>query len=476
MSTIAAFNSQPVPSASLHEGASLHRFLFTLTVLTVAMAFFVSEHNVNISRAQDYTQNAEEMIETAGGGNWGRRLAFLAVGGLGMLLLVIAPAHQKLAMRWPLALAIASYLGWCFLSYFWAANSGMCLRRLFVFGCCIVAAAGIARTFTMREISQMVLIITIGSSALGILSELRLGTFRPWDGEYRFAGSVHPNTQGMYLAALCLSAFGLARATKKHLWFYWGLVGFGLFMILLTKSRTSALAVVVSIGVVLTLQTSLQFKVATGVVAGWLGMSAFWTLLLQGINPIVDFQEALFLGRQEGAETFSGRFFIWPEVTYFISKRFWTGYGFESFWTVDHIETISEACGWGLREAHNAYLEIALGMGMIGLTMLLSAVLLAFWSAATCYLRDRDTTYAFPLGMIVFGLINSGLESGMVGVFAITFMLGCCFFRISLYGAASQPLAQSNSLASSPKTSSSIPMHHQVGKRMYVPTYVDEAT
>lgn len=310
----------------------------------------------------------------------------------------------------------------------------MCIRRLLVLGCCVVGAVGVAKAFTMRELSQMAVMLTLASVTIGILAEVRLGTFRPWSGEYRFSGTVHPNTQGMYLAGLCLAAFGLARDGKSRAWFHWGVVLFGIAMILLTKSRTSALAVMVSIGVVLTIQTSLHFKIACGVLGSWLGGVALWMLLLQGIDPLTDFQEAIFLGRQEGSETFSGRFFIWPEVISFIQQRPLTGYGFESFWSPDHIETISSACGWGLREAHNAYLEIALGMGLIGLSLLLTAIGTAFWTAGNCYLRDKDSTYAFPLGMIVFGLINAGLESGMVVVMGMTFLLACSFVRMAMFG------------------------------------------
>lgn len=447
----AAENS--LQSQASHTTSLWHRCLFVMTMWSVGLAFFVSEHNIHISRAQDYTQNAEEMMETAGGGNMLRRLAFFGIAGLGMSLLVFGQG-RPLAIRWPLALMISAYLTWCFMSYLWAWSPGMCLRRLLVLGCCIWGVMGISRTFTVREISQMAVLLTLTSVTIGIGSEVMFGTFRPWSGEYRFSGTVHPNTQGMYLAGLCLAAFGLARDGKSRAWFYWGVVLFGLVMILLTKSRTSALAVLVSMGVVFTIQTSLRFKVASGVVGGWLAAVGLWMLLLQGIDPITDFQEAIFLGRQEGAETFSGRFFIWPEVMYFINQRFFVGYGYEAFWSPDHIETISTACGWGLREAHNAYLEVALGMGMIGLMLLLGAIASAFWTAGSCYLRDRDTTYAFTLGMIVFGLINAGLESGMVVVMGMTFLLACTFVRMALYGAQ----ADVGATATSPLPLNAAPM------------------
>src|SRR5205085_2181418 len=66
-----------------------------VAALVVGAVFFITEHNVRISLAEDYTQDAEAMLETVAGGNLLRRLAFIALAGLGLTLLLTSPARWR---------------------------------------------------------------------------------------------------------------------------------------------------------------------------------------------------------------------------------------------------------------------------------------------------------------------------------------------------------------------------------------------
>jgi O-antigen ligase len=401
------------------------------TMLVITTAFFVSVHDINVSRAVAYTQTAEEMELSAAGGNPLRRVAFLGVGGWGLVLL--ATARQKLRVDPLLAAPLVLLFGWTGASFLWSDDPGMCLRRLSVLGCCALAAAGIARSHSLRELCWLVL-GTLGALALvGILAELRLGTFRPWAGDYRFAGSVHPNTQGPGLATVSLASLGLIRGSPRGRPWLWAVLGASLVLLLLTKSRTTTAAILFSAGVVLLAQTKLKVQAMTGAAGVFAGGLFLWLLVVAGYDPLTDFRDTLLLGRAEESDTLSGRAFIWPEVLYFVNQRFWLGYGFESFWTPARIEIISDNLGWGLREAHNAYLESLLSGGIIGLVLVLLAAAASLLAAVRGYRSTRDPSYALPLGLVVFGLINGGLESGMVTIEMVPFVLGCCLFRLAFF-------------------------------------------
>ena len=419
-----------LPIAS--TGAIAPRWALLGTILVVGVAFFLSEHDLHVSQAVSYTQTAEEMEIAAGGGNSIRRLAFLVVAGWGLLLL--ATARGKLRLDPLLATTIGLVLAWAGISFLWADDSGMCLRRLMVLGCCVLAAAGIARRLSMSDLSWLA-IGTMGTLAIvGILAELSLGTFRPWAADYRFAGTLHPNTQGPCLVAVILAALGLARRNGVRGGFWlWGVVLVAFGLLLLTKSRTSAAAVFVAVGAVAIAQTSWRLKCVAGAGLLWLAGLGLLSLWLSGVDPLSDFRDALLLGRAEESDTLSGRAFIWPEVLSFASQRPFFGYGYESFWTPERIETISTALGWGLREAHNAYLEMLLSLGVVGLVLMLSVVATGVLAAVRGYRDQRDPTYTLPLGMLVFGLLNAGLESGIVVVELVTFVLACCLLQMALF-------------------------------------------
>jgi O-antigen ligase len=118
---------------------------------------------------------------------------------------------------------------------------------------------------------------------------------------------------------------------------------------------------------------------------------------------------------------------------YYAKERLWLGYGYESFWTSPRIEAISSALGWGLREAHNAYLELLLWLGVVGLVLMSLVVAAGVAATIRGYRATRDPAYTLPLGLTVFGLFNAGLESGMVVITLVPFVLGCCFMRLALF-------------------------------------------
>jgi exopolysaccharide production protein ExoQ len=401
------------------------------TALVIVLAFFVVGHDLNTSRAVAYTQTVEEMEITAAGGNSLRRLAFLVVGVWGLVLLALGKQPWRVDPL--LAGSIGLLLGLIGMSFLWADDPGMCLRRMLALIACTVAALGIARAFSLREIAWLA-VWTLGALALlGIAAELRLGTFRPWVGDYRFAGTVHPNTQGPALATLCLATIGLARQPGRQRIWLWMVCAAAFGLLLLTKSRTTTAAIFLSIGAVQLLQTRVRTTCAAVVGLTWLAAAALWTVWIGGFDPPTDFRDAFLLGRAAESDTLSGRAFIWAEVMYFANQRIWLGYGYESFWTSARIDTISSNLGWGVREAHCAYLDVLLSLGLVGLAALVVVITAGLIASIRGWLATRDPAYALPIGLLVFGLLNGGLESGMVVINLVPFLLGCCLLRLALF-------------------------------------------
>jgi exopolysaccharide production protein ExoQ len=407
------------------------RWLMLGTGFIVGLVFFVAGHDFHVSLAESYTQNAEEMEIAASGGNNLRRAAFVVVGAWGCLLLAIA--RTPLRVDPLLASGMGLLLGLAAMSFVWADDPGMCLRRLLTLLCGVTAAVGVARTLSLREISWLAVWILGSLAIVGVLTEISLGTFKPWAADYRFAGTVHPNTQGPALAMLCLAAFTLAQDGSRASLPPWLVFVAGLGLLLLTKSRTTTAAIVVALAAVQFVKTKLTTKLAGAMACAGLGGLALWLLFVFGFDPLTDFRDALLLGRAEESDTLSGRAFIWPELLGYASSHVWLGYGYESFWTAERIDQISSALGWGLREAHNAYLEVVLWLGVAGLTLLLINVAAGLSASVRQWRLSGDSVFLLPAGMLVFGLINAGFESGMVVMSLTPFLLGCMLMRLALF-------------------------------------------
>lgn len=431
--TAAALSFVPRPALAqpCQHASALPRWALVATAVVIGVGFFCAGHDLHVSKAVAYTQTAEEMELAAGGGNALRRVAFLAVAAWGAALAVAG--KRKLEIQPLLAAGLAALLSLTAISFVWADDPGMCLRRMFALVCCAVAALGIARAFSLRDINWLVFWTLSALATVGILAELRLGTFRPWAGDYRFAGTVHPNTQGPILAALCLAAVGLAREGERRRPWLWLACGIAFVLLILTKSRTTTAAAILALAAVQLAHTRLTTKLAGAAALAWCACLGLWIVWIAGYDPLTDFRDAILLGRAEESDTLSGRAFIWPEVLYFVGQRPWLGYGYESFWTPAHIETISTNLGWGLREAHNGYLESLLSLGVVGAPLFVAVVLTALAESIRGYRVTHSSLYTLPLGLTVFGLINAGLESGMVVVNLVPFLLGCCYFQLALF-------------------------------------------
>jgi O-antigen ligase len=123
---------------------------------------------------------------------------------------------------------------------------------------------------------------------------------------------------------------------------------------------------------------------------------------------------AALMGREEQAESLTGRLPIWEALSPYIHQGYLLGYGYDSFWVPSRVSQISSELHWGIREAHSAYLDTILSVGLVGGSVLLLAIFVSLYKTATLYLRTNDSSYGFLFGLYVFGLINAFTESGMM--------------------------------------------------------------
>jgi len=426
-------------TATRAMGTRTVRWPLVVTAMIVGLVFFVAGHDVLTSRAVAYTQTMEEMQTAALGGNLVRRVAFLALAGWGIVLL--ATGEQRLKLDWRLASTLFALGSFALASVLWTDEPALCLRRLLVLFCCGIAAAGIARALSLRELAWLVVVVVGSLAVIGVAAEVVLGTFRPWASDYRFAGTVHPNTQGPALAALCLAIIALVKDSGRYRLLLWTMFAASIVLLLLTKSRTAVAALMAAVAALQVVKLSPRTQMVGALAFAWLLAAGLCLVWICGFDLATDFRDLVLLGRSAESESLSGRALIWPEVVRYGWERFWFGYGYEAFWTPARIEAISDDLGWGLREAHNGYLEMWLWLGAIGAALLLLAAFAAAFASVRGFRVRKDSSYLLPLGLVVFGLFDSCLESGVVGISLVPFLLGCCLLRLALFREAVDSLA-----------------------------------
>jgi O-antigen ligase len=86
----------------------------------------------------------------------------------------------------------------------------------------------------------------------------------------------------------------------------------------------------------------------------------------------------------------------------YVGVRPLAGYGFESFWTGDHIRDISAQEGWTVPISHNGFIELMLGVGVVGLTLYLYQLASTWRMLRRSYKATRDPFVRFYLALFVF--------------------------------------------------------------------------
>jgi exopolysaccharide production protein ExoQ len=397
-----------------------------LTVVVLGGVFFFVDHDLGISRLPQFAPwaNSDEII--ASGGNVLKGAALSLIGLLGAWFL-LDKSGPRFRLRGITPALMFLFLAWAALSATWSIDPPLTVRRAAVLCFYFLGALGIARQLADRELAMAALAITTAYLVVGILAELALGTFRPWASDYRFSGTLHPNYQGLHLMILCLAAFLLvlsADSAGRRKWLI-ALFVVGLVFLALTKSRTSMAGFLFAISLLWFLRIS-AFNRIMCVAAGVFAICA--TLLICssfGLSGQEAVSGLLTMGRQDSVDELTGRMPIWNELMHYVDRRPMTGYGYESFWTAENIEDLSDALGWRFRQAHCGYIDMVLSVGLVGGACALLIVITGIHKAAARFRDNKHVCCGLALGMLAFGLVDSFLESGMVGENFATLLAGC---------------------------------------------------
>lgn len=294
-------------------------------------------------------------------------------------------------------------------SSLWSINPTHTLFKLVVLSCLGGAALGFATAFTLRQLLEWLALACAIYISLGILAEISLGTFAI-GGNHRFVGTVHPNTEAIFGAVLCLSArlfYTPDRSKVLTICF----LALAVFCIYLTKSRTTLAAVVVSFIV-------MQILAARGSNRVYLILACFFAFgciaagsILLSVRNTGQISSIIAMGRTEDLSTLTGRLPLWEELLDWVYRRPVLGYGYLAFWDAKRVEFLSQTFFWEIPHGHNMYIDIALDVGLVGAVLFVSMLVGAIITAARIYARTNQVEYAIVVGIYICAIINGIGES-----------------------------------------------------------------
>jgi O-antigen ligase len=411
-----------------HEDGRLGPLAAALVAAVIGAAFFVIDHDLQTSIHLSDATTVEEAGGRIEAGSVLRPAAFLSVGAMG-LVLACRRGGRRPALADPLTLSVLLLAAWSALSIAWSDDRFLTAKRVVELGCGFAAALGLARHASLRDLHRVAIVILLVYAGIGLAAEAALGTLQPWSADYRFAGTVHPNAQGLDLAVLILAIASLLGAGRDNRpWI--ALAAVAAALLLLTRSRSAVFGLAAALGGLGWLKMSGKAWALGAVAAAGLGATVTLAWAAGALAPAAPLVNALLLGRTDDADTLSGRVPLWTELLGYVRQRPWTGYGYDSFLTPQRIEAVSDSCQWTIESAHSTYLEVLLGLGLIGTALLAVSVALSFHRLAACWRASGEDAYAFLLGLLVLWLAKGVLESGFVDLMFISVVAACSVSQV----------------------------------------------
>ena len=141
--------------------------------------------------------------------------------------------------------------------------------------------------------------------------------------------------------------------------------------------------------------------------------------------------------------TLTGRTDFWPQVIEAILKRPIAGYGYEGFWqpwrdAENPATAIINPGGFIPQHSHNGFLDLGLGLGMIGLTLFLFSLVQVLYQASLYVKRSRSPEAIVPFLILTFILIKNFSETGLWGLGKDSSIYILLSVRLAIDGASSR--------------------------------------
>jgi len=319
-------------------------------------------------------------------------IAFLAVA----FVVRRGEVLRLLRCAWPV-LALA---GFAFFSAYWSDDPLLVIRRSgTVLGTTLLGIYLVARTDMTQLVALLVKVYAVGAAASLLLivtaPALAISDNATYVNAWRGVFS-DKNALGLSCGlGVIIAVYAFRNRYGSRL-----LSGFtiaaSLLLLQLSVSRTPIVVMAAALYAAI-LGSALRRRhgmgLALGFVLGIVGLAAAGMIA-------ADWQEALAaLGRDA---TLTNRTKIWHYALVFMAHRPWLGYGFGAFWRADGVEANQF---WALVEfqaphAHNAWLELGLGLGYAGIGLAALVWVVALYRGARLLTAAHARHVVFCLALM----------------------------------------------------------------------------
>jgi exopolysaccharide production protein ExoQ len=383
--------------------------------LFLLVAFIIVQVRYGASASMESRDELANAVAEGAGGDRLRQLFYFAIFFL--IGWITLSKYRPLAFM-PISIPYNLACGWCLISFIWAIDPMISLRRAVGMYIILIAVAwciqelGAAKTirvlYTLLATLILSSLISVALSGMSIFSfavhpadEIDAALVGAWKGVF-----LHKNVAGAVMVHSSIFFFHhVLNRGRKIDWLFFFL---SLTFLYFTKSKTS-------LGwcfLVLMSGYAFRFMAIRGASIVFAAMF-LTTVLFAGVLAMADWDHVV--EYLTTPTNLSGRVGIWLSVLPFIENNPWLGSGYGSFWAIGFtspifqlaIEDYIAAVG----HSHSGYVEVLLTTGSIGFGLAaLSLIILPFYRFMTASLADARLA-AMLFSIWLFGILQNFTES-----------------------------------------------------------------
>jgi len=361
---------------------------------------------------------------------------------IGLLFWVIAVLHIASSFRATVKAAITNweitlFTVYAIISASWSPDPLDSLRKVVFLTILVLFSYFLLEKYSPEE--QMRLIFATG--CLAIIASYLVVAFVPGRGIEPGAGSQwngifgHKNNLGIYTALYVLPFFFLRSRMSLLKIANWGWVVLALIAIYKSEARTGWVVCLFLAGYLMVASLLKRLK-PKDALAGF-----FVVISLVGLVVWVIFANLSFFTSIMGKDTtLTGRTDIWMLSLWALKKHMLFGYGYAGFWggmtsesNAVIVQIASIISGQEhTYHAHNAILNLALQLGIIGTAILVFAIIMAFRNAFIAFFRYRSSAALWYAGTLLAMCIAGSDESlfmNYLSLMTVLLVLSCAGLR-----------------------------------------------
>ena len=306
--------------------------------------------------------------------------------------------------------AIIAYISFIVISAAWSMHPDITLRR--ALGCIltILVAAYLVVRFDEKDRTKLFSFVFVIPAIVSLFAlagggETAVGNIISAAGSEIYG----KNTLGRIMSvAIFVELYLLALGNWRPIWRF-GLLSIYLTLLIISQSVTSWLCAMLFLA-----GTAIYIIGKRDKLAGLIAVvtTASLLLLLQfGLWYNPDWLLAVF----DKNPTLTGRTDLWLTTLDLIKQKPLLGQGYMATWVPTDPQTVTiwEEFRWPIPNAHNAYLDVALQLGLVGLGLLLTIIAVTCYRARVCCRRGILPLGWFSLVFIAGALLYGASETGL---------------------------------------------------------------